>query len=100
MSKAEAKQKFDSLFPSIAKELTDLVKSTGISEDAIAWFEKTLYYNCVGGKANRGISVVDTYRILTNKTELTEEEYKRAAILGWCVELVCRESIESNEGNG
>lgn len=51
---------------------------------------QSLVYNSVGGKANRGLSVIDTYRLLKGKSleELTEEEYKNAAILGWCVELL------------
>lgn len=49
-----------------------------------------MVYNSVGGKANRGLSVIDTYRLLKGKTldELSEDEYKRAAILGWAVELL------------
>jgi hypothetical protein len=39
------------------------------------------------GKLNRGISVVDTVEILKG-TSLTEEEYRKAALLGWCIELV------------
>lgn len=49
-----------------------------------------MVYNSVGGKANRGLSVIDTYRLLKGKSldELSEEEYKQAALLGWCVELL------------
>ena len=38
---------------------------------------------------NRGLSVVDTVEILKGEA-LTEEEYFKAAVLGWGVELVCR----------
>jgi geranylgeranyl pyrophosphate synthase len=41
---------------------------------------------CVG-KLNRGMSVVDTVEILKGEA-LSEDEYLKAAILGWCVELV------------
>ncbi|SRR5260221_2283167 len=40
------------------------------------------------GKLNRGISVVDTTEILRG-SRLEGEEYKKVAILGWGVELVC-----------
>jgi farnesyl diphosphate synthase len=40
-----------------------------------------------GGKLNRGLSVVDTARILKGR-ELTEGEYTKAAVLGWTVEFV------------
>jgi len=36
------------------------------------------------------MSVVDTVEILRGRA-LTEDEYVRAAVLGWCVELVCRD---------
>ena len=49
---------------------------------------QNLDYNVPGGKLNRGISVTDTVEILLGKP-LDEVEYKRAAVLGWCVELVC-----------
>lgn len=53
---------------------------------------QSLDYNVPGGKLNRGIAVVDTVEILKGRP-LTEEEYLKAAVLGWCVELV---SIEEN----
>ena len=45
------------------------------------------------GKLNRGISVVDTVEILKGEA-LSEAEYTRAAILGWCIELVSAERLE------
>ena len=44
-------------------------------------------YNVPGGKLNRGLSVVDTVQILKGR-DLTEDEYFKSAVLGWCVELV------------
>jgi hypothetical protein len=43
---------------------------------------------------NRGLSVCDTAEILKG-SELTEDEYFKAAILGWSVELVSFQSLES-----
>ena len=40
-----------------------------------------------GGKLNRGMSVVDSVEILRGRT-LTDDEYFKAALLGWCIELV------------
>lgn len=48
---------------------------------------QNLDYNTPGGKLNRGLSVVDTVEILKGRT-LTDDEYFKAAVLGWCVELV------------
>jgi farnesyl diphosphate synthase len=44
-------------------------------------------HNVPGGKLNRGMSVVDSVAILKGR-DLTESEYFRAAVLGWCVEWV------------
>lgn len=41
----------------------------------------------IGGKANRGKSVIDTTSELLGRP-LTDEEYFRSAILGWCTELL------------
>ena len=41
----------------------------------------------LGGKANRGKSVIDTTSDLLGRP-LTDEEYFRSAILGWCTELL------------
>lgn len=64
-------------------------------QDAKDWFKRSLMYNTPGGKLNRGLSVVDTVEILlcTDTTgmrtrDLTEPEYLKSAILGWCIELV------------
>jgi hypothetical protein len=48
---------------------------------------QNLNYNTPGGKLNRGMSVVDTVEILKGR-QLSEDEYFKAAVLGWCVELV------------
>jgi farnesyl diphosphate synthase len=48
---------------------------------------QNLNYNTPGGKLNRGMSVVDTVEILKGRS-LTEDEYFKSAVLGWCVELV------------
>lgn len=63
--------------------------------EANEWFKRNLMYNTPGGKLNRGLSVVDTVEILLctdangkKMRELTEPEYLKAAILGWCIELV------------
>ncbi|ANB14890.1 bifunctional (2E,6E)-farnesyl diphosphate synthase/dimethylallyltranstransferase [Sugiyamaella lignohabitans] len=85
---SEAKQKFESIFPALVDELLEVVSETKISQDAIDWIKQNLIYNTLGGKANRGLSVIDTYKLLSGKKELSDAEYKRAAVLGWCVELL------------
>ncbi|KAL7409651.1 putative isoprenoid biosynthesis-related protein [Mrakia frigida] len=93
MSTAEQKKatrsRFEAVFPVIADELLSYMKGEGMPKEAVEWMKTNLYYNTPGGKLNRGISVTDTFALLNpSGKELTEEEYFRAAVLGWCVELL------------
>ncbi|KAG0687185.1 Farnesyl pyrophosphate synthetase [Pichia californica] len=91
MDKQIGKKKFLDLFPELVIELLDVLKDNGMPEDAIAWFKRNLDYNTPGGKLNRGLSVVDTYALLKgfkSYDDFTSIEYKKAAILGWCIELL------------
>jgi len=40
------------------------------------------------GKLNRGLSVLDSYKLLQEGRELTENEIFLASALGWCIEWV------------
>ncbi|KAI8871155.1 farnesyl pyrophosphate synthase [Ramicandelaber brevisporus] len=54
----------------------------------ITRLREVLEYNVPHGKMNRGLSVIDAFRVLSGKSELDEKEYFRAATLGWCIELL------------
>ncbi|KAK9468783.1 isoprenoid synthase domain-containing protein [Lipomyces arxii] len=86
--KTAIKDKFIKAFDPMVNDLLDVLKQYNISPEATEWFKINLYHNTVGGKLNRGLSVIDTYQILTGKEELTEEEYMKAAVLGWSIELL------------
>lgn len=90
MDKAAAKQKFVKEFDNLVKELQQIAVAYNMPEEAITWFTKNLEYNTPGGKLNRGLSVIDTYCILKGKelASLSEEEYRKVALLGWCIELL------------
>lgn len=91
MDKAIGKKKFLDLFPELVDELLDVLRENGMPKDAITWFENNLNYNTPGGKLNRGLSVVDTYALLKgfkSYDDFEPSEYKKAAILGWCIELL------------
>ncbi|KAK6133053.1 hypothetical protein DH2020_033208 [Rehmannia glutinosa] len=47
-----------------------------------------LDYNVPGGKLNRGHSVVESYKLLNQEKELTDDELFLACSLGWCIEWV------------
>lgn len=87
MSKAERRTKFEGVFVQIRDELVEHFAGEGMPEEAVVWFRNNLNYNVPGGKLNRGMSVVDTVEILKGHA-LTEDEYFKAAVLGWCVELL------------
>ncbi|KAK1583463.1 hypothetical protein Q3G72_024019 [Acer saccharum] len=58
-------------------------------------------YNVPGGKLNRGISVIDSYKLLFGGKELSDEEFFLASALGWCIEwlqayLLVLDDIEDN----
>ncbi|CAI4061360.1 hypothetical protein N7582_001874 [Saccharomyces uvarum] len=84
------REKFLSVFPKLVEELNASLLAYGMPKEACDWYAHSLNYNTPGGKLNRGLSVVDTYAILSNKTidQLSQEEYEKVAILGWCIELL------------
>jgi len=43
------------------------------------------------GKLNRGLSVIDSYMLLREGTEVDDEDFYLACVLGWCVEWVSRQ---------
>ena len=109
-----AREKFEGVFAHIRSELIDHISAEGLPKEATDWYAdvsaaplpfgvpscaysvQNLDYNVPGGKLNRGLSVVDSLEILKRRT-LTDAEYDKAAILGWCVELVG--SVSSSTGS-
>lgn len=49
---------------------------------------QVLQYNMTGGSKARGLSVVQSYRILAAPEDVIPENMKLANIMGWCMELV------------
>ncbi|KAJ4725333.1 Farnesyl pyrophosphate synthase [Melia azedarach] len=50
------------------------------------WVERMMDYNVPGGKLNRGLSVLDSYKLLKEGKELTDDELFLSSALGWCIE--------------
>ncbi|KAG0459720.1 hypothetical protein HPP92_022848 [Vanilla planifolia] len=65
----------------------DLLEDPAFSftEESRQWIDRMLDYNVPGGKLNRGISVVNSYKILKGG-QLNDDEFFLASVLGWCVE--------------
>ncbi|WBW71314.1 geranyltranstransferase Fps1 [Schizosaccharomyces osmophilus] len=86
-SAVDKRQKFESIYPDFVNDILDYLKSINIPKDVAQWYEKSLYHNTLGGKYNRGLSVIDTYEILLGEP-LDEKAYKKASVLGWSIELL------------
>ncbi|OVA19745.1 Polyprenyl synthetase [Macleaya cordata] len=62
------------------------------TDDARQWVDRgtCLTFNLlkyiVPGKLNRGLSVIDSYKLLKEGKDLTEDEVFLASALGWCIE--------------
>lgn len=86
-AKQLARQKFEGAWEVIRDELIAHFEAQGMPVDAKEWYKRNLDYNTPGGKLNRGMSVVDSVEILRGRA-LSDDEYLKAAILGWCIELL------------
>ncbi|CAN6269571.1 unnamed protein product [Urochloa humidicola] len=60
--------------------------SCELTDEARRWVAQMIDYNVPGGKLNRGLSVIDSYLLLKQGSEITEDEFFLACVLGWCVE--------------
>ncbi|XP_076450051.1 farnesyl pyrophosphate synthase-like [Babylonia areolata] len=78
-------QQFDDVFQELVDDILNCpaVKGTDTTA-AVEWFRRVAEYNVPFGKKNRGISVVTSIREL--KKDFTNDDLRRARILGWCVE--------------
>nr|AMT75532.1 farnesylpyrophosphate synthase [Panax sokpayensis] len=56
------------------------------TDDSRQWVERMLEYNVPGGKLNRGLSVIDSYKLLKEGKELSDDEIFLSSALGWCIE--------------
>ncbi|KAI9267803.1 farnesyl pyrophosphate synthase [Sporodiniella umbellata] len=87
LEKNKNREEFLSVFPTLRDEVLDELKKYNMPEDAYEWTKRSLEYNVPGGKLNRGISVVDTIRILKGDT-VTEDDIFKATVLGWLIEFL------------
>merc|ERR1711977_86149 len=78
---------FEAVFPRLREDLKEHCTHYKLPEQALKWFEQSLTHNSLGGKCNRGLSVVDTTQLLLAR-DLSQDEYFHAAALGWMIELL------------
>ncbi|KAM0452392.1 hypothetical protein ACHAO4_005603 [Trichoderma viride] len=87
MAQKTTLKEFESVWPKLEEALLDHAKSYKLPAAELAWLKKNLEANPLGGKCNRGMSVPDSVSIILGRP-LTEEEYFKAATLGWMTELL------------
>ncbi|XP_078163212.1 farnesyl pyrophosphate synthase 1, mitochondrial-like isoform X2 [Carex rostrata] len=81
----EARARFLGLYDRLKNELLqDPVFD--LMDEARRYVEQMLDYNIRGGKLNRGFSVIQTYKLLKDGEDLSEEEFFLAGVLGWSIE--------------
>ncbi len=102
--KAAHRARFERAWKAIKQELFDYITGKGMPKDAIGWYERVseldtktepsllllrqnLDYNVPGHELNHGMSVVDTAEIIKG-TPPMDDEYLKAAVLGWSIEVV------------
>ncbi|KAL0573548.1 Farnesyl pyrophosphate synthetase [Marasmius crinis-equi] len=87
-NEAARRAKFADFWNVIRDKLVENFKTAGdMPQDAIDWYSRNLDYNVPQGELNRGMTVVDSVEILRERP-LTDEEYSKSAVLGWCVEIL------------
>ncbi|XP_071987706.1 farnesyl pyrophosphate synthase isoform X1 [Engystomops pustulosus] len=82
------RQEFCSFFDQVVQDLT--AQDWGHPEigDAVSRVREVLEYNAPGGKCNRGMTVLASYRELVGPELHKEGNIQRALAVGWCVELL------------
>nr|1ZW5_A Chain A, farnesyl diphosphate synthase [Homo sapiens] len=85
---AQEKQDFVQHFSQIVRVLTEDEMGHPEIGDAIARLKEVLEYNAIGGKYNRGLTVVVAFRELVEPRKQDADSLQRAWTVGWCVELL------------
>uniref|UniRef100_A0ACD5U072 Uncharacterized protein n=1 Tax=Avena sativa TaxID=4498 RepID=A0ACD5U072_AVESA len=81
----DAKAAFGRIYGTLKEELLK-DPAFEFTTESHQWIDRMLDYNVLGGKLNRGLSVVDSYKLLKGADDLTEEEMFLSSTLGWCIE--------------
>ncbi|EME43289.1 hypothetical protein DOTSEDRAFT_72634 [Dothistroma septosporum NZE10] len=78
---------FETVFPKLVEDLKEHCEKYKLPQQALTWFERSLNHNTLGGKCNRGLSVIDTTQLLLGR-KLSNDEFFKTATLGWMIELL------------
>nr|XP_018908377.1 PREDICTED: farnesyl pyrophosphate synthase-like [Bemisia tabaci] len=78
---------FITLLPDIVQNLTQDNKLYEY-ESANKWLAQVLQHNLQGGEKKRGLSLLQSYRILAAPEDVEPNNIRKAQIMGWCVEML------------
>ncbi|XP_063001844.1 farnesyl pyrophosphate synthase [Elgaria multicarinata webbii] len=85
---ASDREQFVGFFPQIVKDLTEDELHQEEVADAVARLKEVIEYNAVGGKYNRGLTVMAAFRELIGPDQQDQKSGLRALAVGWCIELL------------
>ena len=81
----ELKSKFMEVYSGLKSELLN-DPAFEFTDDSRQWVERMPDYDVPGGKLNRGLSVIDSYKLLKHGKEMNDGEILLACALGWSIE--------------
>lgn len=84
----QKRQSFIQHFSEIVRVLTEDGMGHPEIGDAIARLKEVLEYNVLGGKYQRGVTVLITFQDLVEPRKLDADSLQQAMTVGWCVELL------------
>ncbi|XP_017531947.1 farnesyl pyrophosphate synthase isoform X3 [Manis javanica] len=84
----QEKPNFIQHFSQIVKVLTEDGMGHPEIGDAIARLKEVLEYNAIGGKYQRGLTVLIAFQELAEPKKQDADSLQRALTVGWCVELL------------
>nr|XP_028565676.1 farnesyl pyrophosphate synthase isoform X2 [Podarcis muralis] len=85
---ATDKDQFVGFFPQVVKDLTEDDLHNAEVSDVVARLKQVVEYNAIGGKYNRGLTVVAAFRELAAPEQQDPKSFQRALAVGWCIELL------------
>ncbi|XP_042296896.1 farnesyl pyrophosphate synthase [Sceloporus undulatus] len=85
---ATDREQFVAFFPKIVKDLTEDELHQEDVADAVARLKEVVEYNAIGGKYNRGLTVVSAFRELAGPDQQDQKSFQHAMVVGWCIELL------------
>ncbi|KAJ2584102.1 Farnesyl pyrophosphate synthetase, partial [Coemansia sp. RSA 1836] len=80
------REEFIDFFPQLTEVILSELPAFGATPEMTTRIKQMIEYNVMGGKMNRGLSVVDTVKIMRGESVLPPDVNEKAMVLGWSVE--------------